>query len=61
MAALFFWERGGRRLLCWLFAPAVVIGPIGWYVHNDGKPLERLRKELAVWKHPFGNLSNFIY
>jgi hypothetical protein len=55
--ALFFWDRGGRRLLFWVFAPALVIGPVGWWFHNDGQPWQGLKRELAVWAHPLGGES----
>jgi len=48
------WDRGGRRALFWAFAPALVIGPVGCWFHNDGRPLHGLGRELAAWARPIG-------
>jgi hypothetical protein len=49
-----FWDRGGRRALFWALAPAPVIGPVGYWFHNDGRPLQGLENELAAWARPIG-------
>src|SRR5262249_61940251 len=46
------WARGGRRGLFWRFSPALVIGPIGYWFHNEGRPLQGLERELAEWARP---------
>lgn len=35
LAALFFWERGGRRVLFWAFAAALIVGTVGFWQHNE--------------------------
>jgi hypothetical protein len=49
-----FWDRGGRRILFWAFAPALVIGPVGYWFHNEGRPLQGLERELSAWARPIG-------
>lgn len=54
-AGLIFWNLGGRRVLFWLFAPAIFIGPIGCWYHNGGRPLQGLKHELDAWTRPVGH------
>jgi hypothetical protein len=46
------WESGGRRAIFWAFAPALLVAPVGYWFHNDGRPLQGLERELAVWAPP---------
>lgn len=47
--ALFLWERGGRQLLFWAFAVALVVGTVGFWQHNEEHFGERIAGVFTVW------------
>ena len=53
-AGLALWDRGGRRLLFWGFALALVVGLLGDWLHTMGKPIQAFMGELSAWAEPIG-------
>ena len=51
-AAMALWERGGRALLFWGFGLALVVGIVGFWMHNKGEPQEGVERVLAAWAQP---------
>ena len=51
-AALALWHRGGRVVLLWGFSIALVIGVVGFWMHNHAKPIEGLKRIVAAWEQP---------
>ena len=49
IAALFFWERGGRQILFWGFAVALIVGTVGFWQHNEEHFGERIAGVFTVW------------
>ena len=50
--AVAFWERGGRTLLFWGFALALIVGSVGFWMHNQGEPQAGVERVLTVWTQP---------
>ena len=51
-AALFFWERGVRRILFWAFAIALIVGTVGFWQHNEEHFGQRIAGVFTVWEKP---------
>ncbi len=51
-AALALWHRGGRIVLLWGFSIALIIGVVGFWMHNQGRPIEGAQRILAAWSQP---------
>ncbi len=49
LAALFLWERGGRQILFWAFAVALVVGTVGFWQHNEEHFGQRIAGVFTVW------------
>ena len=54
VVALLGWDHGGRRVLFWGFAVALLVGPVGAWLHNEGRPLRGFARELRAWTQPVG-------
>lgn len=52
--SLAFWNGWGRPVLLWLFAAGVIVGLLGFWLHNMGHPFEGIGTMLSVWggQHP---------
>jgi hypothetical protein len=48
-AGLFFWKKGGRKFLMFIFAAAMVVGMLGTWFHSKGKPLTIIPQVVSVW------------
>jgi hypothetical protein len=53
--ALWLWDRGGRVLLFWAFSVALVVGVVGFWMHNKGQPVQGVERTLAAWSQPVEN------
>jgi hypothetical protein len=47
-----WWNRTTKRLIIPLFVLAVVIGGVGFYLHNDGHVLGVVKTMIAAWADP---------
>lgn len=50
------WERGGRTFLFWGFALALVVGSVGFWMHNEGEPQEGIKRVLSAWTQPISTI-----
>lgn len=48
------WDGWGRPLMLWLFAAGLIVGLVGFWLHNGGHPLEGLGRMFSPWagQHP---------
>lgn len=49
---LWFWEKGGRKVLFWAFAAGIIIGALGVWFHDKGKPWDSVTEVIAAWQAP---------
>ena len=49
LIALFSWERGGRQILFYAFALALVVGAVGFWQHNEHNAGQRFAGLFTVW------------
>jgi hypothetical protein len=49
---LYFWERGGRKVLFWAFAVSIIVGLLGVWFHDKGKPWESVTVVAQAWQTP---------
>lgn len=49
LAALFFWEGSGRKILFWAFAAALIVGTVGFWQHNEEHFGRRIAGVFTVW------------
>ena len=52
LLATVWWNQTSRRLLIPLFLLALVIGAVGFYLHNDGHVFGVVRTMIAAWTDP---------
>lgn len=52
--SLAFWDGWGRALMLWLFAAGLIVGLLGFWLHNGGHPFAGIGTMLSVWagQHP---------
>ena len=50
--ATVWWNRTSRRLMIPLFVLALVIGAVGFYLHNDGHIFGVVKTMIAAWTDP---------
>lgn len=52
--SLAYWASWGRVVMLWLFAAGLVVGVLGFFLHNGGNPLEGIGRMLSPWvgQHP---------
>lgn len=48
-ACLFFWRGGGRQILFWAFAAALIVGVVGFWQHNEHHFGQRINYVFTVW------------
>jgi len=44
-----WWNRATKRVMVPLFALAILIGAVGFYLHNDGQVLGVVKTVIAAW------------
>jgi hypothetical protein len=49
---LCFWEKGGRKVLLWAFAASIIVGLLGVWFHDKGKPWKSVTLLVAAWQAP---------
>lgn len=49
---LWFWEKGGRKVLFWAFAASIIVGLLGVWFHDKGKPWKSVTLLVAAWQAP---------
>jgi hypothetical protein len=59
---LYFWDRGGRKVLFWAFAISIIVGLLGVWFHDKGDPWKSVTVVAEAWqapilKHPKPNIS----
>jgi len=59
---LYFWDKGGRKVLFWAFAASIIVGLLGVWFHDKGKPWQSVTVVVEAWqapivKHPKPNIS----
>lgn len=52
LVCLFLWERSGRVALCYAFALSIVVGLLGFWLHNQGHLFRDLVDVLGAWIRP---------
>jgi hypothetical protein len=52
IAGLWLWEKGGRKVLFWLFSASLIVGILGVWFHTKGKPLKSAVTILTAWRAP---------
>lgn len=52
--SLAFWESWGRTVMLWLFGAGVIVGLLGFWLHNMGHPFDGIGTMLSAWagQHP---------
>lgn len=49
---LCFWDKWGRKVLFWTFAASIVVGLMGVWLHDKGKPWKSVTLVVAAWQAP---------
>jgi predicted outer membrane lipoprotein len=58
LAAFVFWNKTIRRIMLPLFLSALVIGGLGFYLHNHGNLKQVLKTSADAWTDPKMNHSD---
>jgi hypothetical protein len=46
------WDRFGRAMLLVVFACGMIVGPVGFWFHNQGRPVRGVARMLSAWEEP---------
>jgi hypothetical protein len=57
-AAFVFWNKTARLIMILLFLVALVIGGLGFYLHNHGDLKQVIRTSVSAWTDPKMNHSD---
>ncbi|MEO6906259.1 MAG: hypothetical protein ABI210_00060 [Abditibacteriaceae bacterium] len=49
---LWFWKRAGRKVLFWAFAASIIVGLLGVWFHDKGKPWKSITVVVQAWQAP---------
>ena len=52
IAGLWLWDKVGRKVLFWAFAVSIIVGLLGVWFHEKGKPWNSIVVVTKAWQAP---------